>query len=221
MRPVEFTSEEIIHAGQELRAAGRNITGFALRQKIGGGNPSRLKQVWDEHIKSQVTTKADPVAELPFEVAEEVASVNKALADRLMTMAVEINNKAVKTAERRVAEVIRTTEEYREQAERELADASQTVEELETKLDEARANTEELEHRLTEIQADQQAQAVKFAQVRERLALIEEERNRYEQQAEQMRNERDTAREDAAKLRGTVETLQIQVKELMLAIGAR
>ena len=48
MRPAEFTPEEIIQAGQELQAAGRNITGFALRQKVGGGNPSRLKEVWGE-----------------------------------------------------------------------------------------------------------------------------------------------------------------------------
>jgi len=45
MRPAEFAPEAIIDAGQALQAAGRNITGFALRQKVGGGNPSRLKQV--------------------------------------------------------------------------------------------------------------------------------------------------------------------------------
>ena len=221
MRPVEFTPEEIIHAGQELRSASRNITGFALRQKIGGGNPSRLKQVWDEYLNSQVAVKIDPVVELPVEVAEEVASVTKALAERLMGMAVEVNNKAVKAAERHVAEIIRSTGEHREQAERELADASQTVEDLETKLDEAKENAEELGNRLAETQTEHQAQAVKFAQVSERLALIEEERNRYEQQADQMRNERDTAREDAAKLRGLVEGLQTQVKDLMQALGSR
>ena len=221
MRPVEFTPEEIVKAGQELRAASRNITGFALRQKIGGGHPSRLKQVWDEYLNSQVAVKIDPVVELPVEVAEEVASVTKALAERLMGMAVEVNNKAVKAAERHVAEIIRSTGEHREQAERELADASQTVEDLETKLDEAKENAEELGNRLAETQTEHQAQAVKFAQVSERLALIEEERNRYEQQADQMRNERDTAREDAAKLRGLVEGLQTQVKDLMQALGSR
>jgi colicin import membrane protein len=221
MRPVEFTPEEIVKAGQELRAAGRNITGFALRQKIGGGHPTRLKQVWDEYLNSQVAVKADPFAELPVEVAEEVAAVNKALAERLMAMAVEVNNKAVKAAERHVAEIIRSTGEHREQAERELADASQTVEDLETRLDEARANAEELGNSLVEIRNDHQAQAVKLAQVSERLVLIEEERNRYEQQAEQMRTERDTAREDAARLRGLVEALQTQVKDLMQTLGPR
>ncbi len=221
MRPVEFTPEEIVKAGQELRAAGRNITGFALRQKIGGGHPSRLKQVWDEYLNSQVAVKADPFAELPVEVAEEVAAVNKALAERLMAMAVEVNNKAVKAAERHVAEIIRSTGEHREQAERELADASQTVEDLETRLDEAKANAEELGNSLAEIRNDHQVQAVKLAQVSERLVLIEEERNRYEQQAEQMRTERDTAREDAARLRGLVEALQTQVKDLMQTLGPR
>ena len=221
MRPVEFTPEEIVKAGQELRAAGRNITGFALRQKIGGGHPTRLKQVWDEYLNSQVAVKADPFAELPVEVAEEVAAVNKALAERLMAMAVEVNNKAVKAAERHVAEIIRSTGEHREQAERELADASQTVEDLETRLDEAKANAEELGNSLAEIRNDHQVQAVKLAQVSERLVLIEEERNRYEQQAEQMRTERDTAREDAARLRGLVEALQTQVKDLMQTLGPR
>ena len=44
MRPAEFSPEEIVAAGEALVAAGRNVTGFALRQKVGGGNPNRLKQ---------------------------------------------------------------------------------------------------------------------------------------------------------------------------------
>jgi len=174
MRPAEFTPEAIIQAGQELQAAGRNITGFALRQKVGGGNPNRLKQVWDEHINSQAVTRAAPIAELPVEVAEEVAAVTKALTERLASLAVELNDKAVKAAERRVAEVIRTAGEQREQAERELADASQTVDELETRLDEQTHAAEILETRLAEATTTSQAQAVDLAQLRERLAQIEQ-----------------------------------------------
>ena len=174
MRPAEFAPEAIIQAGQELQATGRNITGFALRQKVGGGNPTRLKQVWDEHINSQTTAKAEPVAELPVEVAEEVATVTKALTERLAALAVELNDKAVKAAERRVHEVVRAAGEQREQAERELADASQTVDDLENKLDEAASTAAALEKRLADSQASHQAQAVELAQVRERLALIEQ-----------------------------------------------
>lgn len=174
MRPAEFTTEVIISAGQELHAAGRVVTGFAIRQKIGGGNPARLKQVWEEHVSSQSVTKAEPVAELPVEVAEEVATVSKALTERLTTLAVELNDKAVKTAERRVAEVIRTAGEQREFAERELTDAAQTVDDLESQLEEARTAASGLEKLLADVQAVSQAQAIELAQVRERLALTEQ-----------------------------------------------
>ena len=174
MRPAEFPAEAIIEAGQALQAAGRNVTGFALRQKVGGGNPTRLRQVWDEHLASNSVAQAQPVAELPVEVAEEVANVTKALTERIATLAVELNDKAVKAAERRVAEVLRTAGEQREQAERELADAATTVDDLEATLDETKAEVETLTSKLAEAQAHAQAQAVELAQLRERLAASEQ-----------------------------------------------
>lgn len=217
MRPIEYTSEDIIRAGQALRDAGRNITGFALRQQVGGGNPTRLKQVWDEHLASQSVTKAEPVAELPIEVAEEVAAVTRALTDRLASLAVELNDKAVKAAERRVAEVIRTAGEQRELAERELVDAAQTVDDLETSLDEARGRIEALTSQLGLVQAASQAQAVELAQVRERLAAAEQgaEQLRVDmaaqmKAAEAAAAERDQARLEAARLTGQLASVQEQ-----------
>lgn len=173
MRPAEFSSETIIKAGEELLASNRNITGFALRQKVGGGNPARLKQVWDEHINSQAVTSVEPAAELPVEVAEQVATVAKALTERLATLAVELNDKAVKAADRRVHDVVRSAGEQREQAERELADAAQTVEDLEAQLEDAGTTAAELRSQLAEALASNQTQAVELATVRERLSLIE------------------------------------------------
>jgi len=174
MRPAEFAIEQIVEAGQALQAAGRSITGFALRQKVGGGNAPRLKQIWDEHINSQAVVKVEPVAELPVEVAEEMAAVSKALNERLAGLAVQLNDKAVKAAERRVSEVIRTAGEQREQAERELADAAQTVDDLENQLDESTAKAAGLETSLAEAGTANQAQAVELAQLRERLAAAEQ-----------------------------------------------
>lgn len=182
MRPVEFSADDIIKAGRDLQAAGRNITGFALRQRVGGGNPSRLKQVWDEHLAGQAEQRAEPVAELPVEVAEEVAAVTKALTERLAALAVELNDKAVKAAERRVAEVIRTAGEQREQAERELADASQTVEDLEAQLDATKEERRATQERLAEALVTNQAQAVELAQVHERLTLTEQAAKTAEEQ---------------------------------------
>ena len=208
MRPAEFAPETIIDAGQQLQAAGRNITGFALRQKVGGGNPARLKQVWDEYLASQSVTRVEPVAELPVEVADELAAVSKALTERLASLAVELNDKAVKAAERRVAEVIRTAGEQREQAERELADASQTVEDLEAALDASRGEVEALTTKLNHSQAHSQAQAVELAQLRERLVATEQgaktaavqhaaELSRANETADRLRAELDTLRKTA------------------------
>lgn len=173
MRPVEFAPDVIVQAGLDLQAVGRNITGFALRQKVGGGNPTRLKQVWDEHLAKASVTKSEPVAELPMEVAEEVATVTKALTERLSLLAVELNDKAVKAAERRVHEIVRSAGEQRQQAERELSDASQTVEDLETQLELAKTEHAALQERLDSVQKSNQEQAIELAQLRERLTLTE------------------------------------------------
>lgn len=173
MRPVEFAPEQIVEAGQALQASGRNVTGFALRQKVGGGNPNRLKQVWDEHQASQSVAQVEPVAELPVEVAEQLKIVTGALTERLAALAVDLNDKAVKASERRVSEVVRAAGEQREQAERELADASQTVEDLERQLDEAQERIELLQQQLTDSGTVQQEQKVAIAHLQERLAAAE------------------------------------------------
>jgi regulator of replication initiation timing len=222
MRPAEFTREQIIEAGLALRADARNVTGFALRQRIGGGNPNRLKQVWDEYLASQSTAPAEPVAELPIEVAEAVAAVTAALTERIAKLATELNDKAVKAAERRVSEVVRATGEQREQAERELADAAQTVDELESQLDNAKAKADDLEKRLGDAQAQGHAQAVELAQLRERLAAAEQtlkaaadqhgaELARAHDVADRLRGERDAARQSAAE---TVEALRAELADV-------
>jgi colicin import membrane protein len=246
MRPIEFNPEQIIEAGIELQAAGRNITGFALRQKVGGGNPNRLKQVWDEHLAAKNTTEAEPVAELPIEVAEEVAAVTKSLTERLATLAVELNNKAVKAAERRVTEVLRTAGEQREQAERELVDAAQAVDELEAQLDETRSKAESLEQRLSDSLAIGQSQAVELALLRERLAATEKAalttaenhvRELDEMKAnaskagkdletisarlEQAKAETMEAREVAARLTGQMDAMKEQNAALLAAVNSK
>nr|MBP8151374.1 DNA-binding protein [Xylophilus sp.] len=106
MRPVEFSDEAIIQAGQALRQAGRNITGFALRQKIGGGSPTRLRQVWDDHLSSLTETPIQPVAELPTELAQAVASLTQTVNERIMALVVELNQQAIQSADGRVQEVL-------------------------------------------------------------------------------------------------------------------
>src|SRR5665811_642659 len=146
MRPVEYKTEDIIQAGLELQALGRKVSDFSLRQKLGGGNTKRLKQVWDEYLTSKAVRIAEPATELPSEIAEAVTVVAKALTENLLALAIVINDKAVKAAECRVKGVIRSVEDQREQAERELADAQAVI----------------------------QSQNMELAKLQERLALTEQ-----------------------------------------------
>jgi colicin import membrane protein len=201
MRPTEFSTEEIVKAGLELQAAGRNITGFALRQKVGGGSAGRLRQVWAEYANSLSVTQAEPVAELPVEVAEQLGIVSATLIERLKTLAADLNDRAVKASERRVAEVVRAAGSQRSQAERELADASLTVDDLEKNLDAAAADRELLRTKLDESNAAIQKQAVEIAQLKERLEASERAtKTAHEQHATDMATWQTTAKGHVAEI---------------------
>ena len=214
MRPTEFSNEQIVRAGLELQAAGRNITGFALRQKVGGGSAGRLRQVWTEYANSISVSQAEPVAALPVEVAEQLGLVSAALIERLKTLAADLNDRAVKAAGLRVSEVVRAADEQKRQAERELADASLTVDELEANLDAATADRELLRTRLDESNAVLQKQAVEIAQLKERLGAAETTLNTTNEQLKTEAAKASEAREEAARYAGQIDVLERQNTEL-------
>lgn len=232
MRPADVTKDQIIDAGAVLRAAGRNITGFALRQKIGGGNPARLKQIWDEHVTSDGAAPAAPAPELPPEIAERVATHGRELAERLTALAAELNADAIAAAERRVTSVLAEAAAQREQAERELLDASQTVEDLENKLEEAVKSADVLQERLGGSQSTCQAQAINLAQLRERLAHAEQsakvaieehaaEVDRINQAAEAERERARSVMEEHKKLIDQVQAERDQIRSELFSIKAK
>lgn len=169
MRPVEFTDEQVIEAGRTLQAQGRNITGFALRKLVGGGDPTRLKQRWDAHQASTAAGEPETVVELPIEVANVVDGLAVELASRLKSLAVEVNDKAVKAAERRVSEVVKAAGEQASQAERELSDAATAVDELETHVAELQEQAQAKDSAYETLRQSSQQQAVELAELRERL----------------------------------------------------
>ena len=179
-----------------------------------------------------------------MEVADELGAISKALIERIERMVRGLNDKAVKAAERRVAEIVRGAGEQRELANRELADASDEVENLESQLINAKTELAKLEQRLAEAETEKLDQAVELAQLQERLTQVEAKAQTTEQAhqdqrkkaakeahrvAERMeatntdldtaRKEASAAREEAAGLRGQIDSLQEQNKELVRALG--
>lgn len=175
MRPATFEPEEIIAAGKALQAEGVvNITGFALRKRVGGGDPSRLRQVWDGYLAGQTSVESEPLADLPPELADAVKVVTATLTGHVVQLLRELNDRAVRAAECRVDDITRIAEEQKTQAERELADAVQTVDDLEQKLDAATADLRKTLELLDGSREREQTTLVELAQVRERLAATEE-----------------------------------------------
>lgn len=208
MRPTEISDEDIIIAGKNPQAAGRNITGFALRQRVGGGSAPRLKQVWDEHISSQSVVAAEQEAELPVELEEQLKTVSQALVERLRQLAADLNNYAVRASDRRVSEIVRAAGEQRAQAERELADASMTVDEIEGKLDASTSEVKELRASLADLTQSTQAQAVELAQLKERLTSAESALRLSDDRLQAEHTRANEARDKASRLEGQVETLE-------------
>jgi chromosome segregation ATPase len=208
MRPAEFSNDDIIKAGKELQAAGRNVTGFALRQRVSGGSAPRLKQVWDEYLSSQSGAVVEQMAELPIELEEQLKTVSVALVERLRLLASELNDRAVKASERRVSEVVRSAGEQRAQAERELADASTTVDDLEAKLEAAEGEVQSLTANLTHCAEVSQQQAVELAQLKERLTAADTTAKNSEARYQAEHTRANGARDKASRLEGQVETLE-------------
>lgn len=148
MRPAEFTPEDIVAAGDDLVASGRSVTGFALRKKVGGGNPNRLKAVWDEYLAGKQTSRAVEQIALPLELNNVLVNMQAEVRAMINHMAIEMHQVAFQAAESRVAETMRTANEMREQAEKEMADAAQTVEQLEEELEKTKTQVTKLKTEL-------------------------------------------------------------------------
>lgn len=170
MRPVEFEAKDIIEAGLSLQSEGRNVTGFAIRARIGGGRADRLIEVWKEYKATEAAVTAEPVVELPVELEEEVRGLSSALTERLFKIATELNDKAVRAAERRITEISRAAGENTAQAERELADASRIVEDLEESLEKLKTEYATSLDQINVLSKNEHQLELQLAQRQERLA---------------------------------------------------
>ncbi|MAK48707.1 DNA-binding protein [Marinobacter sp.] len=131
MRPSNFTDEMIIEAGKRLQDQDKKVTGYGLRNELGGGDQKRLFSVWKDFTAQDVVDAATET-ELPAELEESVNSASQTLLTHLRSITVSIHQSATKVAERQVSEITRQYKELEEQTEAELKDAGVIIEKLES-----------------------------------------------------------------------------------------
>lgn len=150
MRPPEFSEQDIIEAGKSIEEKGKRVTGYAIRQILGGGDQSRLFSVWQSHSNQSVVEHI-PEQNLPVELDESLGELGDALQKQLRSVATELYRNAVKVAERQVMEITRQYKDLEEQTAAELQDAASIIDALEERL-----RTLEREHQ-SAIEAKDQA----------------------------------------------------------------
>jgi len=152
MRPVEFETQDIVQAGQRIEADGKRVTGYALRRLLGGGDQKRLLSVWETHQSRERNEDQQPTADLPVELEDILEQVSKILSAQIRSMSIKLNEIAVRSASRQVADITREYKELKDQTEAELKDAASIIEELENKNLELSRNLEaEIEAKETAI----------------------------------------------------------------------
>jgi chromosome segregation ATPase len=147
MRPADFTDEMIIEAGKRLTEQGRKVTGYGLRNELGGGESKRLISVW-KRSADQDAVETLPETELPPELEELLSSTSQSLLTHLRSITVSIHQSATKAADRQVAEITRQFKELEEQTEAELKDAEVIIEKLESDKNTLRCNLAKTEEYL-------------------------------------------------------------------------
>lgn len=143
-------------------------------KEVGGGSPARLKQVWDEYEAS--STQTVPVisktSNLPPEVADSINEFCASITKQINSVATELNEKAINAAERKVHEVVKNGIEQRAQDQKEIDDASKTVEDLDSKLDESKTEIEALKSELAKANELNQNLTLKHAQTLTELETV-------------------------------------------------
>lgn len=133
MRPADHSDQEIIEAGKRLQDQDRKVTGYGLRNELGGGDQKRLLAVW-KNFTAQDVVESIPETELPAELEESLSRASQTLLNHLRSMAVQIHQAATKVAERQVAEITRQFKELEEQTDAELKDAALIIEKRESEI---------------------------------------------------------------------------------------
>lgn len=216
-RPSEYKQDEIIRAGESLQSEGRSVTGFALRKLVGGGDPNRLRQVWEQHLAAKSVVSAEPVADLPPEIADRWGERKAQLIDSLEALIIDLNDLAVRAADRRTTEIVKGAQASVQKMESEVAEGAQQLAATEERLFAVETERDELLAKLDNEKLARQALEVKLAEAVERArstdtALRESQQREagLQQQLNQAREAEQAALQREAEAKGQAAALTAQ-----------
>lgn len=183
-RPAEYSDQEIIAAGKTLEAAGQRVTPFRIRETLGGGNPKRIKTVWQDYVASAKKDEPLQDVELPAVFAEQVDAAVKATSDDLRMLVARLYSEARAQANAEMRDALTGLREEQEQAAAAEQDAIRTVESLDAKLAQRDKVIESLTQSLEAHKSEAARASGELKQAVEHLAKAEARANRAEARAD-------------------------------------
>ena len=126
-RTPEVTDDQIIEVGLKLEAENSRISPWKLRNVIGAGTPARLMKVWLSYKEKSgdiivvAETKEDSL--LPLDVEDNLRLMLGHLNETVESLATQINNAAIRAADKRVQSEYEASKKAKENAEQELSEA--------------------------------------------------------------------------------------------------
>lgn len=209
-----ITEQQVFAAADALVAQGREVTATALLDSLGSGSFSTIYKHLTTWEKSRESAKTDRAAVIPDSVLSAFGAawrVAASEAGKEVTVVREQAAEEIKSAQAQFKEALQTIERLEGESE---ADAqrmealSAKVAELEKALHQVESERAALTATTEELRQQVRAQEVEVARLHKE---SEAERKRHQDE----RKEREEALKEAAQLRGSIETLQSQNKELL------
>lgn len=203
MRPPEHSDDQIIQAGRHIQELGKPVTGFALRQRLGGGNPARLLSVWQASTDSQAAPPPSS-SHLPPEMLARVDACIQSTADHMRNVFADVYQVAHQAADARVTDALAKADAARRQAQLEIDEASSLVDRHNEQISALKIERDNLARELDSVRLALASMTARYEAHIESASL---ETSKRDQDLREARDAARQAQEEAAHLRGMLQAL--------------
>ena len=216
MRPADYSEEQIIEAGKALQEAGKRVTPFGIRERMGGGKPQRIREIWERYLAGEREQSAGPehVVELPAEFEEQVQGMTTALINDLTALSKRLYARADEIAESRTREAMQAAKKAKQSAETDVVEAERLIEDQDAKIDALEAQgaalRTELDHAKREHDRLEKEKGDEIAALRVENTRLGEQVKTAQAQAAAAQDARDTAVAEREREQGAHERNRVQ-----------
>jgi DNA repair ATPase RecN len=200
-----FTQEQVFDTADRLAAEGKEVTATTLLSALGGGS---LTTIYRHFTAWQESRPASSGVSAPIEIPDPVQG---AFATAWRVAASEAAREVTSVREKAAEEV--------KAAQRQFQEALQQIERLEGESEADAERIEAMTVKVSELEGVLHKAESEAAAQQATVEQLQKQAKAQEQELERLRKERDKAVTEAAELRGQVEALKDQNRELLASLS--